>query len=90
MVALCPTHHENLHLALDAAVGEMCFGIESVFDRRQFGREIWGYAEEAGLWLRTRLNQEPQLNWRVGADVGSHGGHRAHNGSVGEAAHLER
>lgn len=62
-VPLCPTHHFHAHLALEAAVGQICFSRESVFDRRQFGRELWGWAEDSALWLRERLGEQPELDW---------------------------
>jgi hypothetical protein len=72
-VKLCPTHHRHAHLAVDAAAGAMCFGLASPFDRRQFGRELWGWAEEAGLWLRTRLDGVPAGEpgrWRTAGEPG--------------------
>ena len=67
IVRLCPTHAAHAHLARDAAVGQMVFGEESVYDRRQFGRETWGWAEDAAYWLLTRRDQLPAgFGWRTG------------------------
>ena len=66
---LCPTHDAHAHLARDAAVGAICFGVESPFDRRQFGRELWSWAEDTGFWLRARLDTLPEgFEWRTSAE----------------------
>jgi len=62
-VKLCPTHHFHAHLAIEAAVGQICFSKQSVFDRRQFGRELWGWAEDAAYWLRARMKEHPDVKW---------------------------
>lgn len=64
-VKLCPTHLMHAELARDAAVGQMVFEEDSHFDRRQFGRELWGWAEDASLWLRSRKDQlGSDFRWR--------------------------
>lgn len=64
-VKLCPTHLVHAQLARDAAVGSMVFDEETHFDRRQFGRELWGWAEDASLWLKSRRAQLPNdFIWR--------------------------
>lgn len=62
-VPLCPTHHYHAHLALEAAVNEICFSQPSIFDRRQFGRELWGWAEDAALWLKARMGDHSRSDW---------------------------
>lgn len=62
-VPLCPTHHYHAHLAIDAAVGMICYDKQSIFDRRQFGRELWGWAEDAAYWLKTRMEDHPDELW---------------------------
>lgn len=67
-VKLCPTHLMHAELAIDAAVGAIVYGIESPFDRRQFGRELWSWAEDAAFWLKAREDELPDgFNWRVAA-----------------------
>jgi hypothetical protein len=66
---LCPTHDAHAHLARDAAVGAICFGVESPFDRRQFGRELWSWGEDAAFWLRSRLDSLPEnFAWRTSGE----------------------
>lgn len=62
-VPLCPTHHYHAHLAIEAAVNEICFNQRSIFDRRQFGRELWGLAEDAALWLKERMGDRSRSTW---------------------------
>lgn len=65
-VPLCPTHAAHAAVARDCIVGQMLFGVETVFDRRQFGREVWGWAEDAGFWLHTRRDLlPPGFAWRT-------------------------
>jgi hypothetical protein len=62
-VPLCPTHHFHAHLAIEAAVNQICFNQPSIFDRRQFGRELWGWAEDAALWLKERMDDHSRSSW---------------------------
>jgi hypothetical protein len=62
-VPLCPTHHYHAHLAIEAAVNQILFDKQSIFDRRQFGRELWGWAEDAAYWLKERRSEHPEVAW---------------------------
>lgn len=62
-VPLCPTHHYHAHLAIEAAVNQIFDGKVSIFDRRQFGRELWGWAEDAAYWLKERHSEHPEAIW---------------------------
>lgn len=65
-VTLCPTHAAHADLAVDAAVGLIVFDVETPFNRRQFGRELWSMAEDAAMWLRERHSQLPDdFEWRT-------------------------
>lgn len=64
--SLCPTHAAHADLAIDAAVGFVVFGEDTPFNRRQFGRELWGIAEDAAFWLRERRSHLPEeFEWRL-------------------------
>jgi hypothetical protein len=64
-VPLCPTHHYHAHLAIEAAVNQILRRKPSIFDRRQFGRELWGWAEDAAYWLKEREPENPRAVWAI-------------------------
>jgi hypothetical protein len=69
-VRLCPTHLMHAELAVDAAVGSIVYGESTPFDRRQFGRELWSWAEDAAFWLLARRDELPEgFCWRIATDA---------------------